>query len=249
LRIYTKNCLGGDIDVLNRTYGGDEVDDDEGVENGDNGCGNGRHNVAQALQTPKESQDSEGPQYLDQKMGAGISGCYTGGEQRQKPTESVGGGGSRSLNAEISDPVLWFPQPSLLLSPATCVPYPQRLDGNVDRTERHERQRYNDKIKYVPVEKQSRIKIWTDDDDGTWRQERGVWDAKDGYQNRVWEVARRRGRGRGGREVHQPLVTKGRNQCARRLKISSAVKIAVKNRSTWWGEERKGRGEFAIWDK
>jgi hypothetical protein len=52
---------------LIRTDGGDEVDDDEGVEDGDDGRGDGRHDIAQALETPEEAQDSEGPQHLESK--------------------------------------------------------------------------------------------------------------------------------------------------------------------------------------
>ena len=44
---------GGGTDGLNQTDGGDEVDDDEGVEDGDDGRGDGRHDVAQALQAPE----------------------------------------------------------------------------------------------------------------------------------------------------------------------------------------------------
>jgi hypothetical protein len=48
-----------------RTYRSDEVDDEEGVECGDDGGGDGCDDAPQALEPPEEPQDSEGPQHLE----------------------------------------------------------------------------------------------------------------------------------------------------------------------------------------
>jgi hypothetical protein len=50
----------------------------------------------------------------------------------------------------------------------------------------------------------------------------------------------------------QPLVTKGRNQWAKRLKMSSAVKTAVKKMSNWemrWirREDTAGMVQYYVW--
>ncbi len=57
-----------------RTYGGDEVDDEEGVEDGDYGGSDGSDDVSQALEPPKEPQDSEGPQHLEGARAVRASG-------------------------------------------------------------------------------------------------------------------------------------------------------------------------------
>jgi hypothetical protein len=46
------------------TYGCNEKDDDEGVEDGYDGCTDSCHNILKVFQTAKESQDPKGPQYL-----------------------------------------------------------------------------------------------------------------------------------------------------------------------------------------
>ena len=49
-----------------QTDGCDEVDDDKGVEHGDDGGADGCYDVAQALESPKEAEDSESPEHLGQ---------------------------------------------------------------------------------------------------------------------------------------------------------------------------------------
>jgi Iap family predicted aminopeptidase len=52
-----------------RTYRCDEVNDDEGIKHWYYGCTDGSHDVAQALETAKEAEDSESPKHLGQKKG------------------------------------------------------------------------------------------------------------------------------------------------------------------------------------
>ena len=47
-----------------QTDGCNKVDDDEGVQHGDDGCADGSDDVAQALEPPEEAEDSESPKYL-----------------------------------------------------------------------------------------------------------------------------------------------------------------------------------------
>ncbi len=54
-----------------RTDGRYEVDDDEGVEHGDDGRADGCNNIAQALEAPKEPEDPEGPKHLQRNIGDG----------------------------------------------------------------------------------------------------------------------------------------------------------------------------------
>ncbi len=107
-----------------RTDGGDEVDDDEGIEDRDNGRCDGSHDVAQALETPEEAQDPEGPQHLERAV-----------HPESAPKAAV-------LYSWLLHSHQWR---------ATCVLYPKCLDRNIDRTQRHERQGHNDKIEHVPA--------------------------------------------------------------------------------------------------
>jgi hypothetical protein len=61
-----------------QTDGCDEVDDDEGVQHGDDGSADGRNDVAQALEASKEPEDSESSKHLrrigqDRKGNLGIN--------------------------------------------------------------------------------------------------------------------------------------------------------------------------------
>ncbi len=53
------------------TDGCDEVDDNEGVEHGNNGGADGRYDVAQALETPEEAENSKSPKHLRHTIGKG----------------------------------------------------------------------------------------------------------------------------------------------------------------------------------
>ncbi len=61
---FNEGWVGG-----SQTDGCNEVDDDEGVEHGDNGRADCCYDVAQAFETPKEAEDSESPKHLGQEIG------------------------------------------------------------------------------------------------------------------------------------------------------------------------------------